>query len=133
VQGPHGQFHVFFVDDHRGFDFAGGDHLDVDALFAERAEHFAGHAHMAAHANAHDGHLADLGVTHQLGSAQGRHDTGLQQVAGARIVIAVHGEAEVGFAILADVLDDHVDFDVGLGHSPQNLIGNAWLVRHVTE
>ena len=54
----------------------------------------------------------------------------LEQVDGAGVVIAMHGEAEVGLAVLAQVLDDHVDFDVGVGHSAQDLVRNAWLVGH---
>ena len=38
VQRAYRQFDVLFVDHHRGLDLAGGDHLDVDALLAERAE-----------------------------------------------------------------------------------------------
>src|SRR5690606_14707824 len=34
VQGAHGKLHVFVLDDHRGLDFAGADHLDVDASSA---------------------------------------------------------------------------------------------------
>ena len=32
-----------------------------------------------------------------------------------RVVVAVHGEGEVGHAVVADVLHDHVDVDVGVG------------------
>ena len=32
-----------------------------------------------------------------------------------RVVVAVHGEREVGHAVVADVLHDHVDVDVGVG------------------
>src|SRR5437879_8030932 len=33
VQRPHGELHVFFVDDDRNLDLRGGDHLDGAALF----------------------------------------------------------------------------------------------------
>src|SRR4051812_28955142 len=64
MQRSDGQFHIFFVDHDRGLDLAGRNHLDVDALFAQHAKHLARHAHMAAHADAHDADLADLGVAH---------------------------------------------------------------------
>ena len=44
VQGAHGKFHVLVADQDRGLDFARADHLDIDALFRERAEHQAGNA-----------------------------------------------------------------------------------------
>jgi UPF0716 family protein affecting phage T7 exclusion len=57
-------------------------------------------------------------VAHHVGGAQLRHDLVLQQLHRARQSLR-HGEAEVGLAVLADVLDDHVDFDVGVGHGPR--------------
>ena len=62
VQRAHRQFHVLLVDDDGGLDLAGGDHLDVDALLGQRAEHFGRDTHVAAHADADDGDLADLRV-----------------------------------------------------------------------
>src|SRR5699024_9670267 len=62
VQRTDSQFHVFVFDHHRCLDLAGADHLDVDALFCQGAEHQAGNTHVTAHANAHNGHLAHLGV-----------------------------------------------------------------------
>jgi hypothetical protein len=130
VQAAHGQFHVFFVDDHRGLDLRGGNHLDVDAFFAQGAEHLAGHAHMAAHADADNAHLADLGVARHFLCTQLRQHFFIEQLDRTRVVVAIDGEAEVGLAVLADVLDDHVDFNVGLGHGAQDLVGDAWLVGH---
>ena len=61
VQRADGQFHVLFVDHDRGLDFGGRDHLDVDALFRQAAEHLAGHADVTAHADADDRNLARPG------------------------------------------------------------------------
>ena len=130
MQGADGQLHVFFINHDRGLDFAGGNHLNVDALFAQGAEHFAGDAHVAAHANAHDGDFANFGVALHIGRTQRGQDFFFQQVGGAGKVVAVDGEAEVGFAILADVLDDHVHFNVGFCHSAQNLVGDTGLVGY---
>jgi len=130
VQRAHGELHVFFVDHDRGLDLAGGDHLDVDAFFRQAAEHLAGDAHVAAHADANDADLADLGVAHDLAGAQGRQHLGLEQVDRLGVVVAVHGEAEVGLAVLADVLDDHIDFDVGISHGAQDVVCDAGLVGH---
>src|SRR6185295_18409622 len=42
MKNPHGQFHVLLVDHHRDLDLRSRDHLNIDALFSERAEHLAG-------------------------------------------------------------------------------------------
>src|SRR6218665_343174 len=129
-QAAHGHLHVFFVDHDRGLYFGCGDHLDVDAFFAEHAKHLAGHAHMAAHADPDDADFADVGVANHFVRAQHGEHFFLDQIDGAGVVVAVHGEAEVGFAILAQVLDDHVDIDVGIGHGAQDQVGDAGLVGH---
>src|SRR3990167_5368889 len=130
VQCAHGQLHVLLVDHDRGLDFRGRDHLDVDAFVAQALEHAAGHADMAAHADADDADLADAGVAHHVGRAELGHDLALEQVHGLLEIVAVHREAEVGLAVLAQVLDDHIDLDVGLGHRTQDLVRDAWLVGH---
>ena len=40
------------------------------------------------------------------------------------------GKGEVGGAVCADVLDDHVDVDVGVGDRAENLVGDAGAVWH---
>src|SRR5690606_20552911 len=45
-------------------------------------------------------------------------------------VAAANSEGEVGGAVMTDVLDDHVDVDVGVGDRPQDLVGDARLVGH---
>src|SRR6266568_4782161 len=67
VQGPHGELHVFFVDDDRYLDLRGGDHLDVDALFGESAEHLACDSRVGTHADAHHRDLADPVVAANVG------------------------------------------------------------------
>ena len=62
VQHAHRQFGLVLVDQHADLDLAGGDRLDVDAAVAQRAEHGAGHAGMAFHADADDADLGDLAV-----------------------------------------------------------------------
>src|SRR5690606_28075911 len=116
------QFHVLVVDQHGSLDFRGADHLDVDAFFGQGAEHQAGHADVAAHADADDGDLGDLVVGDDFAGAHGRADLVLQQIQGAREVVAVDREGEVGHALLGDVLQDHVHVDVGRGHGAQDRI-----------
>src|SRR5882672_8616427 len=60
VQRAHGELHVFFVDHDRNLDLRGRDHLDVDALFGESAEHLARDSGVGTHADAHHRDLADL-------------------------------------------------------------------------
>jgi hypothetical protein len=45
-------------------------------------------------------------------------------------VAAIDGEGEVGGAVVADVLDDHVDVDVGVGDRAENLVGDARGIGH---
>ena len=45
----------FAADQHRDFDFAGRDHLDVDARIGQRAEHLLGYTRLLGHAKADDG------------------------------------------------------------------------------
>ncbi len=85
---------------------------------------------MAAHADAHDADLADAGVAQHLGCTQLGHHLRLEQVQRLGQIVAVYGEAEVGLAVFADVLDDHIDFHIGIGHSTQNLVGDAGPVGH---
>ena len=62
-----------------------------------------------------------------------RADVGLnafQDGDGFCVLVAVYGEGEVGGAIRADVLDDHVHVNVGFGDRPQDLVGNARAVRY---
>src|SRR5256885_14087204 len=122
VQSAHGQLQVLLVDDDGGLDLGGGDHLDVHAFLAQCTEHGGCHAHMAAHADADDADLGDVGVADDFGGTQGGHDFVAQQLHGALVVALADGEAEVGFAFLADVLDDHIDFDVGISHRTQDAV-----------
>jgi hypothetical protein len=63
VERTHGEFHVLFVNNDRGFDLRGGDHLDVNALFAQHAKHLAGNANVAAHADSDYGGFANFSIT----------------------------------------------------------------------
>ncbi|WP_276307133.1 hypothetical protein, partial [Enterobacter hormaechei] len=42
----------------------------------------------------------------------------------------VHGEGKIGLTILGDVLNDHIDFDVGIGHRTQDASSDAGGVGH---
>src|SRR5699024_8240707 len=92
VQRTDSQFHVFVFDHHRCLDLAGADHLDVDALFCQGAEHQAGNTHVTAHANAHNGHLAHLGVGDDFAGADRGSDFVGENLAGALVVVMQHGK-----------------------------------------
>nr|GEU28296.1 hypothetical protein [Tanacetum cinerariifolium] len=132
MQRAHGQFHVFFVDQDRDFDLRRRDHHDVDALFRQRAEHLRGHAHVRTHAHAHHGDFRDLGVAGHAGGAQ-RLLGAVQDVHGALVVVAGHGEREVGFTFDRLVLYDHVHFDVGVRHGSEDVVGHARTVRYAQD
>ena len=74
MQSAHRQLHVLLVNDDLCLDFRGGNHLDVDALFAQYTEHATGHTYVAAHTDTNDGYFADFGVAHYLfGPQRGYH------------------------------------------------------------
>ena len=85
---------------------------------------------MAAHAHAHHADLRHLAVRNQTVEAdrilaifEQRH--GPVQIGGG------HGEGHISFAlVLGDVLDDHVDIDVGLSQRPENRGHRAGAVRN---
>src|SRR5690606_15983107 len=124
-QRAHSQFHVFVVDQHRGLDLAGADYLDVDDFFRQGAEHQAGNTHVAAHANTHDGNLANLVVGNDFARTDGGTNLILKQFLCTHKVIAVHGKGKVGGAIDRLVLQNHVDINVGRSNRAKNRIGNA--------
>src|SRR3569833_1407096 len=66
VQGAHGQFHVFLVDQHRNLDLRCGNHQDVDALFRQSAELLRGDADMAAHSHTDDRHFRHFGIANNI-------------------------------------------------------------------
>ena len=124
MQHAHGEFKILLVDDDRDLDFGSRDHLQVDAFFGEAAEHLAGDARVRAHADADGGDLADLVVADDLARA----DVALDALKDAQRLVefaAVHREGEIGGAVMADVLDDHVDVDVGVGDRAEDLVGDA--------
>src|SRR5690606_14760978 len=95
VQRTHRQFHVFVSNDHRGLDFAGADHLDVDALLRKGLEHQAGYTNVRTHADAHDGDLGNLVIGNQFAGLDGGNDFAIEQFNGALELVAIDGEREV--------------------------------------
>ena len=65
--------------------------------------------------------------------AQLGHNLFTRSSSSVRAGRVIHCEAEVGLPILADVLDDGVHFDVGVGHSTQDLVCNARTVGHAKQ
>ena len=117
---------------HGDFDFAGGDHDDVDALFGQRAEHPLGHAGLGGHAQAHNGdlrHLVVAGVA--LGAQFG--GGGLHRLERGGQVVAHDREGDVGMAVVGDVLHDHVDGDILGGDLGEDGHGGAGPVGHVAD
>ena len=84
---------------------------------------------MRAHAQADDRHFAYGVVAADFLRADGVLQR-LQHFQRFFVVVARHGEGEVSGAFGADVLDDHIDFDIGIGNGAENLIGDARFVGH---
>src|SRR5215467_834603 len=61
MQGPDGQLGEGGVDQQRELDLGRGDGADVDPAVGERAERLGGDAGVAAHADADDRYLGDIG------------------------------------------------------------------------
>src|SRR5690606_15059094 len=103
---------------------------DIDALFRQRTEHQAGDTHVAAHAYAYDGYLADLVVGDDFAGAHCGADLVLQKIQRTGEVVAVDRERKVGRSLHRLILQNHVDVNVGRGDRTQNRIGNPWGVGY---
>ena len=90
-------------------------------------EHSRRDAHVRTHAQAHDGDFA-----HRIIAAHFRRADAVFQAAeqfqSGLVVAARHGEREIGRTLVAHVLDNHVHVHIGIGHSAQDLIGDAGFV-----
>ncbi len=108
---PQGLLGVFAGHEHRDLDLAGGDHLDVDALLGQGAEHPLGHAGLRGHAQADDRNLRHLVVAVVAFGAQFL-DGLFDRAERVRQIVAEHREGDVGPAVGGHVLGDHVHGDV---------------------
>src|SRR5918994_5512620 len=70
VEGPHRPLDLAPVDDDRDADRARVDHLEVDALVGEHAEHLGRDAGLGLHARPDQRDLADLVVARQFAVAE---------------------------------------------------------------
>ena len=124
VQRAHGAVHRVGGDDARDLDRGRGDHLDVDALVAERREDLRGDARVRLHARADDGDLAHLGVLGDRADADLGRDR-VERRARLAQVRARDRERHVrlGALVIGLVLDDHVDVDVGVGEGREDAAG----------
>ena len=125
VDGADGAVGLLAVDDAGDLDLAGGDHMDVDVVVGQRLEHTGGHAAVALHTGAHDGHLGVVvGAGHLaelLALPQGAQRDG-------RVALGA-GEDHVLLAVAAGGLQDDVHVDLLLGQHPEDLKAHARLDR----
>ena len=118
-----------FVEDDADFDFAGGDHLDVDAAFAEGLEEFRCDAGMAPHADADDAEFCNaIDGGEAFGPDLG--DEWFQSPLDFWEFVFVDGEGDVGRAAAGDVLHDHIDVDIRVGDGGEEAGGDAGMVGH---
>ena len=89
--------------------------MDVDAFFGEGAEDFGSNADVRTHTQADCGDFAHGVVAVDGGGTDAVLQFG-QDFDGLFVLAARYGEGEIGSAFAADILDDHVDFDVGIGN-----------------
>ncbi len=91
-----------------------------------------GHAGVRAHAEPDDRHLRDLVlVAHAHRADLGRHHPA--QLERAAQIVAADRERDVGAAVSAGVLDDHIDHDAGLGDGAENACRQSGPVGHSGE
>src|SRR5207253_10189499 len=100
VQHAHGELGVLLLDHHGDLDLGGRDHLDVDALLRQGAEHLRGDAGVRAHAHADDRHLGDLLVAGDVAALDVRLHLAFEDLHRLGVVAAVHGEGHVGHAVV---------------------------------
>ena len=91
MQGAHGELHVLILNQDRGFDLAGADHLDVDVFCGQCFKHQAGHAGVRAHTDTDDRDLGDFVVRNDLAGANSWADLALEQGERACELVAVKG------------------------------------------
>ncbi|CWT62449.1 Uncharacterised protein [Neisseria meningitidis] len=89
--------------------------MDVDTLFGERAEDFGGYTDVRTHTQTDCRDFA-YGV---VAINRNRADTVLafrQDFQSLLVIAARYGKGKIGCAFAADILDNHIDFDVGIGN-----------------
>src|SRR5690606_26710667 len=117
------QFQIFLVDHDGNLDLRGGDHLNVDPFIGQGTEHPCRDAGMRTHADTDQRDLADLrGAADFAGSQLLAHRLG--DLEGALVIGGQDREGEIGQPFGADVLDNHVHFDIGVRHRPQDGAGD---------
>ena len=129
VHGPQCRQCLLALHEHRHFDLAGGDRFDVDLRIGQRAEHAIGHARLRRHAEADDRNLRQSGVV--------QHGFGAELLGrlfrrGERLrqIVFEHGERNVGRAVGAGVLHDHVDRHIDAEELRENRVARARLIGH---
>src|SRR5207342_3140920 len=110
VDGADGAVAVLGPDHAGDADRRGRDHVDVDALGRERVEHVGGHAGVAFDPRAYERELRDRIVGLVAEGTDVGHDALEHRVEAVQIG-AGDREAQVGAAVVRDVLHDHVDVD----------------------
>ncbi len=114
VHRPQGSQGLIAIDQRRDLNLAGRDHLDIDVLPSQSAEHFIGDARLTGHSQSdyrdfrHLIVMRNLADTHQVGRFANRLQRSFQ-------FAARNGEGNVGFAFFAHVLHDHIDGDPAIG------------------
>ena len=129
MQASHRQFQELFLDNHRNLDFRGGDHLDIDALLGQRGKHLAGNTGVGAHANPHYRYLGDFVVAAHFTGTSVPRPPARSTFLGARQVIAATVKVKSPWFVVADVLHDHVHFNIGFTDRAQNLVGHTGSIR----
>ncbi len=114
-------------NDHSRFDFACGNHLDVDGAGAEGFKQLCGHARVRAHSDADNGELCDAVLGMECAGAD-FFDDGLEGGLGLWKFVFGQGEGDVCGALNADILDDHVDDHSRRGQRRKNAGGRSGLV-----
>ena len=132
MQAAHRGSGLGAVDHHGQADGRRGDGQDVDVVLAEGLERLGGDAGAGLHARAHDADLGDVLVDHVFARVDVGKDA-LHRLAGALLVGARAGEADVGDAVLGHVLDDHVHAHLVARQGAEQLGGDAGHVGHAAD
>ena len=129
MQGTYRQLSILIINHHRDFDFRGGDHLNVDAFAGQNPERAAGNTSVRAHPHADQGHLNNLAIARDFAGLQFTGNA-LEDAECLVEVVAIDRKGEVGRTIGSHILDDHVDFDIGVRHRAKNCPGNTRPIGH---
>ena len=122
-------FAVLLIDQHRNFDFAGGNHAYIDAGFIQRFEHLRSNARIGLHASANDGDFADVFLNIDIFGMK-KFFVFFQAADGIFQLIVRNRKADIFGVITSDGLQNDIHVDFVLCQNIEQTESNARFIRN---